>query len=235
MCDKINELNADISELRSLVEQAQRKKVQDLLTIELRRLETALGTLQAEQANAKPADDLKKSKPSAAVPYVVRIKDYAWDQSDKFVKFYVTINGVQTLETDKVTLNCESRKFELTASDLDGKNYVLSIENLLSDINVEKSHHKVKTDMVVVFLKKVHEGNKWSFVTITEKQINDIKAIKNAGDDKPSDSADPTAGLMTMMKKLYEDGDDSMKREIAKAWTQANDKRSSGSDDLMNL
>jgi len=27
----------------------------------LRRLETALGTLQAEQANAKPADDLKKS------------------------------------------------------------------------------------------------------------------------------------------------------------------------------
>jgi calcyclin binding protein len=29
---------------------------------------------------------------------------------------------------------------------------------------------------------------------------------------------DPQAGLMNMMKKLYEEGDDEMKRTIAQAW-----------------
>lgn len=36
---------------------------------------------------------------------------------------------------------------------------------------------------------------------------------------------DPNAGLMNMMKKMYEEGDDNMKRTIAEAWTKANDKK----------
>ena len=36
---------------------------------------------------------------------------------------------------------------------------------------------------------------------------------------------DPSAGMMNMMKKMYEDGDDNMKRTIAEAWTKANDKK----------
>jgi len=234
MSNKVKELNNDIQELRSLLDQAKRRKVQDVLTVELRRLETALITLKEQEVNMEAAGDVNKGKvPSTG--YVVRIKDYAWDQSDKFVKFYVTINGVHTLESNKVTLSCEPRKFELTASDLNGKSYVVGIENLLSDIDVEKSYHKVKSDMVVVFLKKVSEGNKWSFVTMTEKMLNDQKAIKTMKDDKP-DAADPTGGLMSMMKKMYEDGDDNMKREIAKAWTQANDKKSTcGAESLLDL
>ena len=38
--------------------------------------------------------------------------------------------------------------------------------------------------------------------------------------------ADPSAGLMDMMKKMYEDGDDNMKRTIAEAWSKAQDKKS---------
>ena len=30
---------------------------------------------------------------------------------------------------------------------------------------------------------------------------------------------------MNMMKKMYEDGDENMKRSIAEAWTKANDKK----------
>lgn len=30
---------------------------------------------------------------------------------------------------------------------------------------------------------------------------------------------------MNMMKKMYEDGDENMKRTIAEAWTKANDKK----------
>jgi len=34
---------------------------------------------------------------------------------------------------------------------------------------------------------------------------------------------DPQAGLMNMMKKLYEEGDDEMKRTIGQAWTKSQD------------
>ena len=33
---------------------------------------------------------------------------------------------------------------------------------------------------------------------------------------------------MNMMKKMYEDGDDNMKRTIAEAWTKAQDKKDGG-------
>lgn len=39
---------------------------------------------------------------------------------------------------------------------------------------------------------------------------------------------DPGSSIMNMMKNLYEEGDDEMKRTIAKAWTEANDKKLSG-------
>ena len=46
-----------------------------------------------------------------------------------------------------------------------------------------------------------------------------------AMDPKPDASKDPSAGLMDMMKKMYEEGDDEMKRTIAKAWTEGQDKK----------
>lgn len=48
-------------------------------------------------------------------------------------------------------------------------------------------------------------------------QLGDLDAEKEA--------KDPQAGLMNMMKKMYEDGDENMKRSIAEAWTKANDKK----------
>ena len=46
-----------------------------------------------------------------------------------------------------------------------------------------------------------------------------------AMEPKPDASKDPSAGLMDMMKKMYEEGDDEMKRTIAKAWTEGQDKK----------
>jgi hypothetical protein len=37
---------------------------------------------------------------------------------------------------------------------------------------------------------------------------------------------------MKMMKKMYDEGDDNMKRTIAEAWTKAQDKKGGGMDDL---
>ena len=43
---------------------------------------------------------------------------------------------------------------------------------------------------------------------------------------------DPGAGLMKLMKQMYNDGDDEMKRTIAKAWHESQEKRARGIDDL---
>ena len=39
---------------------------------------------------------------------------------------------------------------------------------------------------------------------------------------------DPSESLMDMMKKMYEEGDDEMKRTIAKAWTESREKQAAG-------
>ena len=49
---------------------------------------------------------------------------------------------------------------------------------------------------------------------------------KKSKEDDPVKGGDPSAGLMDMMKKMYDEGDENMKRTIAEAWTKAQDKKS---------
>lgn len=46
--------------------------------------------------------------------------------------------------------------------------------------------------------------------------------------DKDLDSSDPNASLMGLMKKMYDEGDDEMKRTLNKAWTESQDKKNKG-------
>lgn len=151
----------------------------------------------------------------------------AWDQSDKFVKFYLTMPGVQTLDESLITLTTTSSSCCLHASFPD-KTQVFTSENLLNEILPDKSYHKVKTDQVVVFLKKAEEAKKWTHVTATEKQVKDAreaKKMESFSKDTAADDSDPAGGIMQIMKKMYQEGDDDMKRSIAQAWTQAQNKK----------
>ena len=42
---------------------------------------------------------------------------------------------------------------------------------------------------------------------------------------KADTSGDPQAGLMSMMKQMYDDGDDEMKRTIKKTWFESQQKK----------
>jgi calcyclin binding protein len=46
---------------------------------------------------------------------------------------------------------------------------------------------------------------------------------------KAPESSDPQAGLMNMMKQMYDDGDDEMKRTIKKTWFESQQKKGPGS------
>jgi len=93
---RVGELVQDVAELRGLLEAANRPKVRDLLTINLRKLETELTGLKEQQAReaSSRVDGKAESKPAVPLNTSKRIlkqlKDYSWDQSDKFVKVYLT-------------------------------------------------------------------------------------------------------------------------------------------------
>ena len=72
--------------------------------------------------------------------------------------------------------------------------------------------------MVSIFLKKATEGQKWEHLRAVEKAQAEAKKKE---DFKANKDEDPSAGIMNLMKKMYEEGDDNMKRTIAEAMTKS--------------
>ncbi|XP_046739725.1 calcyclin-binding protein [Diprion similis] len=219
---KIDEIKLDIEELNKFMEQATRQKTKDVLTLELRRLQTELSKHLEENKNpdAKPAP----TQVFGNKCYEVKLNNYAWDQSEKFIKIYITLKNVQSLPKEAVYCNFMERSIDLHVLGLDSRNYQLPINNLCEEIIPEQSYTKVKTDMIAIFLAKKIPKN-WSHVTGVEKRIKEAKA---PAVPEMSENSDPSSSLMSLMKKFYDEGDDDMKRTIAKAWTESQDKRSSG-------
>ena len=223
---EIFNLREDIKEIKNLLEIAKRPKVEALLTIEMRRYETKLSEMMESlerQKNMANQNTNSVTQSVAAKSYDVPYKSYSWDQSDKFVKFYLTnLKNVQDLQKpDGFQSSFQSKSVNFRVCNLLGKNHVFEIKELAYEINPDKSMYKVKSDMVVIMLAKAKEGQNWSHVTAAEKAKADKKNEVPKMDD---DSGDPSKGLMNMMKKMYDEGDDDMKRTIAKAWTESQNK-----------
>ncbi|MEE6496012.1 hypothetical protein FKM82_002205 [Ascaphus truei] len=223
MATALRELQKDLDEVKQLLEKATRKRVRDVLFVEQRKLETEISTKQQQTG-----ESVEVQKPAAIVPpmnssYTVKINNYGWDQSDKFVKIYITLKGVQQISAENVQVEFKERSFELLVKDLDGKNHTMTVNNLLKPISPESSSKKVKTDTVLIMCRKKAE-HKWEYLTQVEKQTKEK--------DKPSldTDTDPSAGLMNVLKKIYDDGDDEMKRTLNKAWVESREKQ--GKSDL---
>uniref|UniRef100_A0A8C6SM75 Calcyclin-binding protein n=1 Tax=Neogobius melanostomus TaxID=47308 RepID=A0A8C6SM75_9GOBI len=208
-------LEADLAELGSLLEKAERKRVKDVLTQERNKVEKELSVKkqQKEQLAKRELD------PSAATKaaYTVKITNYAWDQSDKFVKIYLTLKDVHKIPSENVQVTFTERSFSVLVKELDGKNHQMNILNLLQPINEKDSYKRyskitIKNDMLLIMCKKL-STQKWECLTKVEKQ-----------------SKEKDDGLMNMLKKIYDDGDDEMKRTINKAWSESQEKKIKGGD-----
>jgi len=223
---KIDELSASISELKKFLGQAEQTRVKDALSLSIRKLETELITQQAQDQTEKVnlnSENAVKSNKARDMCYDTKITNYAWDQSDKFVKLYVTLQDVHTILLENVKCEFTAKSMELVVRGLNGKNCTLLINTLMCPIIPDGSYFKVKTDMVLIMLKK-EKANTWSHVTLQEKKAKEPKV------PKMNEDGDPGSGLMDMMKQMYEEGDDEMKRTIAKAWTESRDKAQGGID-----
>ncbi|XP_014437169.1 calcyclin-binding protein isoform X2 [Pelodiscus sinensis] len=147
------------------MKKATRKRVYDILIAEKYKLEMEIKNLPA----IKIKEEAMEEEKPPTVGYTVKINSYGWDQSDKFVKIYITLNGVQQLPAENVQVHFTERSFDLLVKNLNGKNYSMTFNNLLKPISVEGSSRKIKTDMILVLCKK-KQDEKWDCLTQVEKE-----------------------------------------------------------------
>lgn len=208
-------MNAAKAEIIEILSTAKNLRVKTLLQNEITKIDTEITQQQKLQ-------ETKNDAPKAPIKTKVELKEHAFDESANFVKIFIPFNAADLKEED-VELNMTEDSFSLIIHGAQ-KNYHFTVTSLLKKINTGKSYKKVKPDMISLYLKKVKEGETWTCLTRTEKQLKDIKTQAFAG-DKEEDKDDPNAMLMNMMKKMYETGDPEMKRTIAKAWTEGQNKQ----------
>uniref|UniRef100_A0A8C2VQ16 Calcyclin-binding protein n=1 Tax=Chinchilla lanigera TaxID=34839 RepID=A0A8C2VQ16_CHILA len=206
MASALEGLQNDLEEVKALLEKATRKRVRDTLTAETYRIETKKPELLD---NEKPAAVLAP----IATGYTVKISNYGWAQSDKFVKIYVTLTRVPQVPAENVQVHFTERTSDLLVKNLNGKSYSMIVNNLLKPIS---------TDTVLILGRKKAENTWWEYLTQAEKECKEK--------EKPSYDAetDPSEGLMNVLKKIYEDRDDDMKRTINKAWVESREKQAKG-------
>lgn len=155
----------------------------------------------------------KKTTPAVA-PHVsssmqyVPIDKFAFDAggyNSPFVTLYIDLPGVGSIPKENITCNFTANSFDLIINDLNGKSYRLWKDNLENEVDVDNSKKIVKADKVLVKLakKKSEYGSYdyWQALTAKKKK-------------KPDTKENPAAGIMDMMKEMYETGDDNMRKVI---------------------
>ena len=161
------------------------------------------------------------------------IGSMAWDQDEygkdpNFVYVYIMsgVDGVGDVK-DSVTCQFTEDSFDLKIMGLNGKNYRLKKDNLEKSIVPSESKCIVKKNKVTIKMKKVkgqYGYDSWLNLTAT--------GPKRTADGKEKD---PGASLMDMMKDMYDNGDDNMKKALGEAMLKSRQKEMAGPPGLDDL
>lgn len=234
-------IQGDLNELKALKTQCKRDGVKMILSNQIRLLEEKQRNMCISDAGRKnpgfnnlnissaPENIAKKSNENLPLEAYTSITKYSWDQSDKNVKIYIDLIGVQN-KPECIDVKYGKDNVEMYVKNLDNKYYSFTVK-LHDGISTEECSHKVKKDMIIITLKKSNASNKWPRLSYKDSPLKKSSASSDIGtgmggfgDMGGTGMKDPMAGIQDLMKKMYEEGDDEMKRTIAKAWTEAQSK-----------
>lgn len=188
----------DIAEWKRLLTQATRASV-------IQHIKQAI-------ANLESLSTTEEYKTSPKNTVCIPLTSFCWDQS----KDYVTIIIPLEKNVDVVKLDGDSTSLDIKI-EAEGKTYQLLFKKLFSAIVVSDSSWKIKKNSIHVKIKKANNTN-WATLVSEQKEKKEKKNIPDA-------NGDPQNMLMDLMKNLYNEGDDDMKRTISKAWTEAMEKK----------
>ncbi|RUS69520.1 hypothetical protein EGW08_022720 [Elysia chlorotica] len=143
------------------------------------------------------------------------------------MKLYLTLDNLGSIGDQDVLSEFTDRSVTVKVK-FQKKISTLHIARLCEDILAKESYVKKKSDYVLVMMKKSESGKTWPWVTEREKKTKEK--------DKPKvDDSDPSAGITSLLKNMYDDGDDEMKRTISKAFYESQMKQASGADPMADL
>ena len=219
------EVNSEIEETQQLIAIATYPGLKAVLESYLLKLKTSEKKVETNSVSELQTDDTlaAATKPAAPAPKVARtmilpslnfipIESFSWDQgsyNSPVVSVFVDIPEVGTVK-DNVEFSCTPMSFDLKVTGLNGKSYRLVKDNLEKDIIPNESKIIVKKDKVVIKLQK--KKGEYSYESWTNLTGKKPRAVGESDKKK-----DPMGGIMDMMKDMYDDGDDNMKKIIGEA------------------
>lgn len=209
----------EIAEVKKLLGTATFTGTKALLQGYLNKLEAAEAERKRKAATLSEAEESLPAPPSkpattaqvAGGAFYVPIEDFAWDQGEynsPTVSIFIELEGVGSVK-DKVKTSFTKNSFDVKVTGLKGKNYRLIKDNLDKDIVPDQSKCIVKNNKIVLKLRKVkgeYSYEHWTSLTSKTKKT-----------DKDGAKKDPMGGIMDMMKDMYDEGDDNMKKVIGEA------------------
>eukprot|EP00584_Thalassiosira_punctigera_P001760 CAMPEP_0172540492 /NCGR_PEP_ID=MMETSP1067-20121228/11491_1 /TAXON_ID=265564 ORGANISM="Thalassiosira punctigera, Strain Tpunct2005C2" /NCGR_SAMPLE_ID=MMETSP1067 /ASSEMBLY_ACC=CAM_ASM_000444 /LENGTH=317 /DNA_ID=CAMNT_0013326361 /DNA_START=77 /DNA_END=1030 /DNA_ORIENTATION=- len=126
------------------------------------------------------------------------------------VGVYVPLEGIGRHDRAKISCSFTAGSFDLIVRDWNGMSYRLMNNNLEKDIDASKSKHVVKPNKIIIKMGKVKgEYGYDSWQQLTAKKAKKRDALGRAAKDD-----NPAAGIMDLMKDMYDEGDDNMKKMI---------------------
>merc|ERR1712226_765056 len=217
-----------VEELQRLQALTNNSEVKKILTNEINKKTTEIAAaVEIPKEDPKQNNNITKpaSAPIKPKNRWAKITQYSWDQSDNLLKFY--LRGIKNVESaENVQVETGRCHLKIIVTDKSGKDFVLDLKDLFGDIKADKEPTvKVKPDYVYVSVGKDYPKSKWEALTVSdgEKKKRGEETKKKTMDAMGGgDDADPQKG---MMKKMYDDGDDNMKRMMNKAWEEGRDKQ----------
>lgn len=169
--------------------------------------------------------------PTAQQRFPIELTSFSFKQSSKEVKVFVVLDGVRNgVEDDAVVTSFTERSMSLRVYGLNGKDYELDITNLLHDIVPTESYHTIKANMIVINGCKKDESAEWAELTSVTKQLKDIEDAKNQFNARSvaglneNDERTKHLTFMAAMKQVYEFGSPKLRRVIARACSESEDR-----------
>merc|ERR1712002_721806 len=217
----------DLQELESVLGMVNRSNVRMIIADAISTLRTKVEEV-SKKSITQPAQQEQKSIPPKQNLYTVKISNYGWDESQKFVKVYISLPNIDKLTQEQINCDFTGQSFKCNVSNHNGKNHVLEIPRLAGNIVPATSTCRLKSSNIIVSLRKENEGKNWGNLTEVAKKEKEKKDMEMDSKTKDMDTSDPSAGIMNLMKKMYDDGDDEMKRTIKKTWYESQQKQKEG-------
>lgn len=217
----IEDLTKDCEEIKKLLSITQNVNNFQILANELHRIYRNINSINSELI-----------LPSSPIS-LAELTTYGFDQSAKFIKLFVTLDGVSEMTpNDTVLVHFSKNSICLLAYNINGKNYKLLINNLFNKIEPSKCYYRIKTNLIAIYGKKMYTDINWPALTTVQTKLKEMKKTANElPETYPGDPNDPRIGhlnFMLAMKKIYETGDPKMKRKIEMACAQSEDRIKSG-------